>query len=121
MSRAWLVALFCLAGCSDVGDACESDDDCSGALVCYRGDDAAAEGVCGHPLRAAGETCATTAECDDGLFCSNDLPADIKQRYGECVPVLPAGQPCYRDANCQFGLVCGVPEGDETGFCEMPQ
>lgn len=112
---------LCAAACSDLGESCRQDADCGGDLVCHRaeleGGGATSDGVCGYPLRARGEICAVTEECAEGLFCSNDLPSEVVQRFGTCVAVQPEGAPCSRDEDCAAGLSCAVPDGAETGAC----
>jgi hypothetical protein len=117
----WFAIALCLASCANLGELCQQDDDCGDELICHRPelDDGglAAEGVCSYPLLARGAVCAVTDECGANLFCSNDLPAEVKQRFGRCVDAQPSGAACSRDENCASGLVCGIAEGAETGNC----
>jgi hypothetical protein len=112
---------LCAASCAELGEVCRQDSDCGDELICHRaeldGGALADEGVCGYPLLARGAVCAVTDECGADLFCSNDLPAEEKQRFGECIDVQPAGSPCSRDENCASGLACGIPDEAETGSC----
>jgi len=109
------------AACSDLGEPCRNDARCGGDLVCQlpvaADGSVASEGVCGYSLRVRGDVCAVSEECDKGLFCSNELPSDVVQRFGRCVEVQAEGEPCSHDENCAAGLSCAVPEGAETGTC----
>ena len=120
-AAAAIAIALCAAACSDLGEPCRKDADCGGDLACQLpvADDGsvASEGVCGYSLRARGDVCAVSEECDKDLFCSNDLPSDVVQRFGRCVEVQAEGEPCSRDENCAAGLSCAVPEGAETGTC----
>jgi hypothetical protein len=121
-SRATFAAIaLWAASCADLGETCRQDGDCSDELICHRaeldGGGLADTGVCGYPLLARGDVCAVTDECGADLFCSNDLPSDVKQRFGRCVDVQAAGSPCSRDENCASGLVCGIPDEAATGNC----
>jgi hypothetical protein len=115
------IAIALCAACSDLGESCRQDADCGGDLVCHLAilDDGSVgtDGVCGYPLRARGDVCSVSEECDKDLFCSNDLPSDSVQRFGRCVDVQAEGAPCSRDENCAAGLSCAVPDGAETGTC----
>jgi hypothetical protein len=128
-TRATIVAAIALsallavsaASCADLGETCRQDNDCGDELICHRAelDDGglADTGVCGYPLLARGDVCAVTVECGADLFCSNDLPSDVKQRFGRCVDVQPAGSQCSRDENCASDLACVIPDGAATGTC----
>lgn len=111
-----------LVGCQAApGTVCRNDSDCGEGRVCGRPriDGAVAEeGVCTYARLPEGELCMTTAECASGLFCSNDRPAEKKQRFGACIPTLGAGETCYRDQNCSDGLVCKA--AGDTKICGAP-
>ena len=110
-----LAALVALAGCAHLGDTCSDDDDCGGDLVCARPNmrdgSLAAEGVCTEARLGRGETCAASAECERELFCSNELPAEERQRFGTCRDPQASGAVCAADAQCAAGLAC------EDGTC----
>jgi hypothetical protein len=119
VTRALVLAIL-LAGCSRVGEPCDADGDCGIDLVCHRTelpDGNAGDGVCGYARLARGEVCAVSAECADGLFCSNDLPSETAQRFGRCVELQPEGEPCFRDENCAAGLICQADGA--TGTCQL--
>jgi hypothetical protein len=97
-----LAALIGLVGCDCGGGddgtgtggdggapACSTDDDCAGDLVCHPGS---------RSCVAAGDPCATHAECTGGRFCSSG---------GACLGGTP-GSPCETDDNCVDVCRAGV-------------
>lgn len=104
------------------GDPCDDQSGCGDDLVCSRptvDGVPAPRGVCAPPRTGPDGLCAATAECAPGLFCSNDLPSEVRRRHGRCIPVQAEGQPCFRPENCGPGLTC-AKDGTEIGRCAPP-
>jgi hypothetical protein len=82
-----------------VSDACTGDPDCRIGLVCNTG-------VC-EPAGTSrgGDACQLTAECADGLYCS-------EARVCEAAGTGAVDEPCATSADCSAGLVCSDASGE---------
>ncbi len=84
------------------GERCaESFFQCDYSLQCD-------DGIC-RGRKKIGETCTSSSECEQGLFCSTS----INQFKGECTELKPKGERCYSDhecknENCRNNICCGI-------------
>lgn len=67
-----------------------------------------------HPISNAGDECATTTNCRDGLLCSQDYI---------CIEPfsLAVGKICEGKMECQEGLECRSNGPWSLAFCEQPK
>jgi hypothetical protein len=110
------------ATCTSPGDACRSDGDCGGDLVCAKPevDGGPAEmGACSHRASGSGGFCRVVDDCADGLFCSNELPSPTKRLDGSCIPLRAEGETCASSDQCGPPLECMLT-ADESGTCGAP-
>jgi hypothetical protein len=124
-------------GCNPEGDVCHYQNyACS--ISAARNDCCAApgnSGVCqldalgvprcnglGGTCRKTGETCASAADCCNGVPCVPDATGALRcteMPDGGPVCRMP-GQSCTINADCCSGYVCNTPTGSTVGTCGTP-
>jgi hypothetical protein len=109
-----------LAMCSSPGDACRSDSDCGGDLICAKPEvdgGPAESGACTHHPAGPGAFCRVGDDCARGLFCSNELPSPTKRLDGNCIPLRALGETCANPEQCSPPLDCASTAPDD-GTCQ---
>jgi hypothetical protein len=117
--------------CSPEGDVCHFKNyACSGSSArnnCCAG--TGNSGVCqldalgvprcyglGTMCRMTGDTCASSADCCNGLPCVPDQNGVL-----HCGAMCrQSGQSCTANADCCTGLICNIPPGSTQGTCGTP-
>jgi hypothetical protein len=82
----------------------------------------------GTSCRDAGETCAFSSDCCDGVPCIPDMsgmlhclaPSGDGGFVDGGVVCSPSGGPCTASSDCCLGLICTMPVGSIQGTCGPP-
>jgi hypothetical protein len=112
-----LTALGCEVG---IGQRCGDEAPCHDGLSCLRPSlpdgGTAAAGICDHPLRAEGEPCTRSADCEVELACSNHF--QVGARYGACVVRHRVGEACFENGDCESNSCPGASGKALDGVCQ---
>jgi hypothetical protein len=76
----------------------------------------------GTTCRFAGETCASAADCCDGVPCVPDSSGTLRclEHPDGGTSCVPQGGGCTINADCCVGSACVTPIGSTQGTCSVP-